>query len=47
VPCCQKNTPTDCFFGDFAHCETKVNVNAQIFIKFIKFQSVFKMIRLS
>jgi len=19
VPCCQKDTPTDCFFGDFAH----------------------------
>jgi len=21
VPCCQKYTPTDCFFGDFAHWE--------------------------
>jgi len=19
VPCCQKDIPTDCFFGDFAH----------------------------
>jgi len=19
VPCCQKHTPTGCFFGDFAH----------------------------
>jgi len=27
VPCCQKYTPIDCFFGDFTHWEPKDNVH--------------------